>query len=190
MSGERLELLAPALELEDAYLSLLAEDPDAAGAGWFEQVGRDYAVLVRALDEEAHGVNLRPERVPQSVFWLVRMGAGDESGGDGKGIAGEKKVIVGVSRLRHVLNAKLEDVGGHIGYDVRPSERRKGYGARLLALTLERARSLGLPRVLLTCDTDNVASARIIEKNGGVLASQSVSPATGVMVSRYWIELT
>lgn len=188
MHGERLELMAPALELEDAYLSLLTEDPDAAGASRFEQVGRNYAALVRALDEEAHGVNLRPGLVPQSVFWLVRAGRGDESGDEGRDSAAEQ-MIVGVSRLRHVLNAKLEDVGGHIGYDVRPSERRKGYGTRLLALTLERTRALGLSRVLLTCDTENVASARIIEKNGGVLASQSVSPETGVLVSQYWIEL-
>ena len=181
MSGECLELMPPALELEDAYLSLLAEDAHAAGASRFEQVGRDYAAFVRALDDEARGVGLRPELVPQSVFWLVCEDGGGGAGG---------RVIVGVSRLRHVLNANLEDVGGHIGYDVRPSERRKGYGTRLLALTLERARALGLPRVLLTCDTENVASARIIEKNGGALASQSVSPATGVMVSRYWIELT
>lgn len=172
-------LLAPTPELEDAFLSLLAEDPHAAGAARFEQVGRNYGAFVRALDDEARGVGLRPGLVPQSVFWLVRED-GQESG---------EPVIVGASRLRHVLTQALEDVGGHIGYDVRPSERRKGYGTRLLALTLERARTAGLARVLLTCDTDNTASARIIEKNGGILSSRSVSPETGVMVSRYWIEL-
>ncbi len=178
--AERISLISPVLGLENAYLSLLAEDPYAAGASRFEQVGRDYAAFVRALEEEALGRGLRPGLVQQSVFWLVREGERNDARGP---------VIVGASRLRHTLNAALEDVGGHIGYDVRPSERRKGYGTRLLALTLERARAAGLARVLLTCNSANVASARIIEKNGGVLASQSMSPATGVMTSRYWIEL-
>lgn len=180
MGEERLLFVSPSLVLERPYLSLLAEDAHAAGSSQFERAGRDYAAFVRALDEEARGVGLRPGLVPQSVNWLVR------EGGDA---GASEAVIVGVSRLRYALTPGLEDVGGHIGYDVRPSERRKGYGTRLLALTLERARAAGLARVLLTCDTQNTASARIIEKNGGILASQSVSPATAVLVSRYWIGL-
>ncbi len=83
----------------------------------------------------------------------------------------------------------MEDVGGHIGYRIRPSERRKGYGTLILALTLAEARKLGLPRVLLTCDQDNIASARVIQANGGALASEGYSPQTQTLVSRYWIEL-
>jgi predicted acetyltransferase len=173
---EQLDLVTLSAELADAYLFLLAEDPHAAGANRFESVGREFAAYLRALDDEAHGVGLPPGLVPQSAYWLVRHDANGP-------------VIVGASRLRHALNESLEDIGGHIGYDVRASERRKGYGTRLLAQTLERARALGLTRVLLTCDTDNSGSARIIEKNGGVLASQTVSPRTAVLVSRYWIGL-
>lgn len=179
--AEWIELVAPSSELEGAYRSLLAEEPNGAGASGFERVGRDYAAYLRELEREAWGEDVATGLVPQSVFWLVRRD-------DDAAVAAEP-VIVAVSRLRHRLTPQLEDVGGHIGYDVRPSERRKGYGTRLLALTLERARALGLARVLLTCDTENVASAKIIEANGGVLASQSVSPATGVLVSRYWIAL-
>jgi predicted acetyltransferase len=173
---EQIELVRLSADLEDAYLSLLVEDPHAAGATRFERQGRDFAAFVRALDAEERGVGLAPRLVPQSAFWLVRR---DPPG----------RTILGASRLRHALNESLEDVGGHIGYDVRASERRKGYGTRLLALTLPHARGLGLARVLLTCDAANVASARVIENNGGVLASQSVSPQTGVLVSRFWIEL-
>jgi predicted acetyltransferase len=174
--SEQIELTQLTLELELAYRSLLAEDRHAAGAHLYQRVGGDFVALVHALDEEARGIGLAPGLVPQTSFWLVRHDAAGPT-------------ILGVSRLRHRLTETLEDVGGHIGYDVRSSERRQGYGTRLLALTLPQARALGLSRVMLTCDTDNVASARVIEKNGGMLASQSMSPRTGVLVSRYWIEL-
>jgi predicted acetyltransferase len=67
--------------------------------------------------------------------------------------------------------------------------RRQGYGTRLLALTLERARGAGLTHILLTCDTANIASARTIEKNGGRLENRISAPDTGEEVSRYWIAL-
>jgi predicted acetyltransferase len=80
--------------------------------------------------------------------------------------------------------------GGHIGYTVRPSDRRKGYGSTLCRLMLEEAWSrLGLRRVLITCDTDNVGSARIIQKNGGVFESEVRSDHSGKRVSRYWVDL-
>lgn len=173
---EQLALVTLSADLEDAYRSLLDDNPQAHGARLFEHVGFDFTAFLRALDDSAHGIGLRPGIVPQTDFWLVRR---DPSG----------PMILGASSLRHALNESLRDIGGHIGYDVRPSERRKGYGTQLLAMTLPHARALGLTRVLLTCDSDNVASARIIEHNGGVLASQSVSPRSGVLVSRYWIEL-
>lgn len=171
MADEHLALVLPSRDLHSAFLSLLGEDPRAAGASRYEQARGDFPTFLQALRDEAAGIRLAPGLVPQHTYWLMR----------------EDGVIVGVSRLRTLLTPALEDVGGHIGYDIRPSERRKGYGTLLLALTLRKARMLGLPRVLLTCNTDNIASARIIEKNGGILASQSVSPLLGVLVSRYWI---
>jgi len=111
--------------------------------------------------------------VPGTTYWLIRDG----------------KTIVAQSNLRHRLTPSLERVGGHIGYATRPSERRKGYGTLLCALTLQKARELGLKRVLITCDADNLASARIIEKNGGRLENQELSQATGKLKNRYWIEL-
>ena len=89
----------------------------------------------------------------------------------------------------YVPTTALEHEGGHIGYAIRPSERQKGYGTCILALTLEKAGDLGLNRVLLTCDTDNIGSARIIERNGGQLASRGISNSSGKPISRYWIDL-
>jgi predicted acetyltransferase len=175
--SERIELVSPTPALKDALLAMLA---DFEAAGEPRRLGRatqlavqDFDAYLRLLEEYARGVNLPTDLVPQDTYWLVRDGT----------------TVLGTVALRHYLTPALEDVGGHIGYNIRPSERRKGYGARILAIVLERARARGLDRVLLTCDTDNIASARIIEKNGGVLASQGVSPISQTYVSRYWIAL-
>jgi len=97
--------------------------------------------------------------------------------------------IVGCSRLRFELNARLELEGGHIGYDVRPSMRRRGFGKSILRLVLVEARRAGLARVLVTADADNEPSLRIIQSNGGVFAGEAVSMKTGKWVRRYWVDL-
>ncbi len=97
--------------------------------------------------------------------------------------------IVGMIDLRHYLNDFLAEYGGHIGYSVRPDERRKGYASQMLALVLDEARKRGIPRVLVTCDEDNEASRRTILKNGGVFDSNTWLEAEKQTVSRYWIDL-
>jgi len=170
MGTETPRLVEPTVALESAFRSLV-EDYRAADEGRYQNIpelaGDDFDAYVRRLDEKSRGIGLRPGHVPQTTFWLVRGGT----------------TIVATSRLRHRLTPALEQEGGHIGYDVSPSERRKGYGTRLLALTLEKARARGLQRVLVTCDTDNVASARIIQKNGGQLAGEVISARSGKPVS-------
>lgn len=145
------------------------------GYGWLEEycshpVFSAYLDFLAACERGEY----RPESyVPQTAFWLSTP-------------QGE---ILGISRLRHYLTPALEIEGGHIGYAVRPSARRQGCATRLLALMLEKARTLGLARVLVTCDDDNTGSARTIEKNGGVLEDRRLSPDSGKWVRRYWIEL-
>jgi Predicted acetyltransferase len=95
--------------------------------------------------------------------------------------------ILGAVNLRHRLNDYLLRFGGHIGYGVRPSERRKGHASRMLSLTLEKARELGLSRVLITCNRENTGSARTILKNGGVLENEI--PEEDEITQRYWIDL-
>ena len=101
-------------------------------------------------------------------------------------IDGER--IIGTIQIRHTLNDSLKKIGGHIGYSIRPSERRKGYGAYMLSLTLEKCRLLGIEKALVTCDENNVASAKTILKNGGVLENEVKEP-DGTVVKRYWINL-
>ena len=167
-------LVEPSEQWESAFLAFLREFVDAE-----EEIGEPsrsaeggFAEFLAQLRDWARGLNLPEGYVPSSTYWLVS----DE---------GE---ILGQINIRHRLTPALEDFGGHIGYHVRPGERRKGYGTKMLTLALDEARRLGLTRVLITCDPDNLASARVIEKNGGVLASRSVAH-NDRLTSRYWIEL-
>ena len=111
------------------------------------------------------------------------------------------KEYLGQVSLRPELSTNyLVQFGGHIGYSIRPTMRRCGFGQRILALALDRARNLGLHRVLVTCDSDNVASRKIIERNGGTFEyampmdahafrAEGRPPNEGVRKLRYWIDL-
>ena len=168
---QKIFLIEPTKEWKTEFLAM-AQEFQAAGDARYKSAIENFSVYFEQLANYARGVNLKPDRVPENEFWLVD---------DGK--------IVARSKLRHRLNPALEHEGGHIGYGVRPSERQKGYGTLILKLTLEKAKDLGLDKVLLTCDTDNIASAKIIEKNGGKLAEQAISNKNSKQISRYWIEI-
>lgn len=133
------------------------------------------AGLVAKAKEYADPARPLPEgKVHCDFLWIV-----DQAG-----------TFVGFLALRHTLNGYLRRLGGHIGYSVRPSRRREGHASRALALGLDRARRRGLDAVMLTCDDDNLASARTIEGNDGVLQDVLVShPDNPRPYRRYWISL-
>lgn len=103
------------------------------------------------------------------------------------GFVGEE--IVGKVNFRHSLNEKLLKVGGHIGYGVVSEHRGKGYASEMLRQTLALARLQGLDRVLITCDENNVASYKVIEKNGGVFENFFDPMDGSSKKKRYWIDL-
>lgn len=100
----------------------------------------------------------------------------------------ERNIFVGAVNIRHYLSEGLLLNGGHIGDGVRPSERRKGIATRMIALALEECKKLGLHKVLMVCDKDNVGSAKSIINNGGILENEVV--VDGVTEQRYWITLS
>lgn len=108
--------------------------------------------------------------VPETVFWLIV---------DGDIYAGELGV-------RHHLTDSLLRFGGHIGYKIRPTLRRKGYGTLMCKLGIEEAHKLGIDDILITCDDNNIGSKKIIEANGGILKDK-VNNNRGVLTCRYWI---
>lgn len=99
----------------------------------------------------------------------------------------ERDIFVGAVNIRHYLNEKLLLNGGHIGDGVRPSERRKGIATRMIGLALEECKQLGIYKVLMVCDKDNIGSAKSIQRNGGVLENEI--EVSGVVEQRYWIVL-
>ena len=99
----------------------------------------------------------------------------------------DRNVIVGAVNIRHCLNERLLLNGGHIGVGIRPSERKKGYATAMITLALEKCRELGIRKVLMVCDRDNVGSAKSIINNGGILENEIV--VDGVAEQRYWINI-
>lgn len=100
----------------------------------------------------------------------------------------DNDVVVGAVNIRHYLNESLLLDGGHIGDGVRPSMRRKGIATKMIALALEECKKLGIYKVLMVCDKDNIGSAKSIIKNGGVLENEPV--VEGVPQQRYWLDLS
>lgn len=131
----------------------------------------DWLAHVRSYEDPD---NLPEGRVLATQYLLVR-----ES--DGK--------LLGMLQLRHYLNEYLRLYAGHIGYSVRPSERRKGYAKRMLAMALPEARALGLERVMISCVVGNEGSRRTILANGGVFDSTIRDEEDGETLERYWITL-
>jgi predicted acetyltransferase len=175
MTKDKIQLIEPTEALAEEYVAYAEEFRETGDPFVFEELDKangNMAALLTKWRDYASGRNIPEDYVPGSVYWLVKNGR-----------------VLGTCRLRHSLNAKLENFGGHIGYEVRPSERRKGYATELLQQTLQKARERGIRRALVTCDKDNIASARVIQKNGGVLDSEGTDPDNGRVTQRYWITL-
>jgi predicted acetyltransferase len=135
--------------------------------------GMAFGRYLNVLDEQRRGEHLLPNHVPSTFLFAFA-----------------EFRIVGRVSIRHALNPFLERIGGHIGYVVVPEFRRKGYATEILrqALLIARER-LGLDRVLVTCDDDNIASIRTIENNGGVLENVVTGADLAKPKRRYWIAI-
>ncbi len=169
-------LIEPSVLYEDIYREALEEVKKESGqsSSQFEilEEGETFPDFIERLYNYRNGLGLPAGYIPMSVFWLVD---GDE--------------FVGRVSIRHSLTPHLRAVGGHIGYEIRPSKRRSGYGKQILSSALIKANELGLNDVLITCDADNIASRKIIVHNGGVLESQAEQEKGMPAKLRFWIKL-
>ena len=134
--------------------------------------GANYQKWLNNINDEREG-KVQEDRVPASVFFLM---------------VGDK--IVGCISIRHNLNTDLlKRYGGHIGYNIRPSERLKGYGTKMLYLALFKCEELGLSDVMVTCKKDNIGSMKVIENNGGKLQKEIFVPDEDEIFKIYWINV-
>lgn len=173
------QLVRPTIDLFDSWAAAVAEfgDGHVDGSGLTAPVTPDRATLDALIADASRlaDTSIEPpaDRVHNDLYWIV----------DGA-------EVVGFLSFRHTLNAWLAEAGGHIGYSVRASRRRQGIASAALRLGLDRAREIGLDRVLVTCDVDNEGSYRTIEGAGGVLQDVSDQSERGMgMLRRYWIAL-
>lgn len=134
--------------------SMIGHEMQTFGTAWATPAS--FADYVEQLQAQSLPDSPRPAgRVPCTTLWYV-----------------EGPVYLGRLAIRHRLTPALLETGGHIGYDVRPSARRRGHATAMLRSALPVARGLGIDPALVTCDTGNVASRRVIEANGGVLEDE------------------
>src|SRR5438132_613486 len=131
-----------------------------------------FASFVAELHAQAEGRDLPDGWVAGTTWWLVE---GDR--------------FIGIVEVRHRLTDALRLRGGHIGYSIRPTMRRRGFGTLALSLVLPHCLEFGLERVLVTCDESNEASRRIIETNGGEMEDLVRLSGRAAPTMRYWIDV-
>jgi len=168
----RLRLVRPHPRYRAAFLRSAEDHVERSGdpsrAREYARALADFDGYLAELRVFAASDEPRPGVVRQRNYWLT----------DGEDVLGHL-------RLRLRLNERLHWLGGHIGYDVPPSQRGRGYATRMLALGVREAALRGLHRVLLTADAANAASIRVIESNGGTFDREY--EFEGVVRRRFWI---
>ena len=169
-----MRLLRPSIEYKQQVLEykneFMENGDDLAGASYLQKydVYEEWMKFVSDNEKES----TKHTEVTASVFLAIRE---------------EDDKLVGMINIRHTLNEYLYNYGGHIGYSVRKIERRKGYAKEMLKIALEECMKLGINKVLLTCDADNIASTKTIKSCGGILEDEVHNDDT--LIQRYWLEL-
>lgn len=171
---KNMQLITPSPNYKHSFLDAL-EEYKAEGYKTFidydiRWVVENFEAFVAKLLQRSQGIGLSAGCVPDTQLWLID---GEE--------------YIGNVGIRHQLTEALLREGGHIGYDIRPSKRRQGYGTKILALALPKAKALGIAKVLVTCDETNIGSKKIIEANGGVLENSVSMRECKPNKLRYWI---
>ena len=173
---DELELVFPTIEYKKQVEEYLQEfldngESEIAGDGGLDKI-KDFDKWLKKIQNDLDIDTVEENRIQSTVYLTIRK---------------SDKKIVGNLQIRHCLNQKLLNYGGHIGDSIRPSERRKGYATAQIRLALKECKKLGIDRVLMDCDKTNIGSAKSIIANGGVLENEIY--VNNELIQRYWISL-
>ncbi len=170
-------LIEPSNECNEGFAEMVEDyknNGEIEKYNMYKEALNDFDSYIKSLIDNSKGIGLTEGWVPCCTYWLVN----------------KYNKIFGVVRIRKELNSEfLKNIGGHIGYDISPSQRKNGYGKLILKLGLKKAKSINLNTVLLTCKTDNYASAKIIEKNGGIFDSEIFDKESNKFFRRYSVNI-
>lgn len=154
-----MQLIVPSVDYKQSFIEAIYEYQSTDADDRMDilslnakEIEHDFGGYISRLLSESKGENLPDGYVPQTTYWLVD---GEE--------------FIGRASIRHTLSDHLLREGGHIGYDIRPSKRQRGYSKKILELSLPKAKELGITEALVTCNESNLGSKKIIETNGGIL---------------------
>lgn len=172
-----LRLVLPDACYKTSYIEALREGMNPDDPDDIHRIENDFDAWLKDENDLTIPVTLpdgrQALRVPFTEYWLIK-----------------NDTFLGRISVRHHLNEWLERVGGHIGYSIRKSARKQGYGRKILAMALPLAHGLEIDKALLTCHDDNIGSIKIIESCGGILQDKITIPGKTVLHRRYWINLS
>jgi predicted acetyltransferase len=168
-----MKLVSPSLEYKNSFLKglkeLMPESPAPESLQWTID---NFEKYLNSFTNVKDGGNVSMGKVPYSEYWLI-----------------DKNEYVGTIIIRHEPSGRYENIKSHVYFHIIPSKRTRGYGSKALELGLKKAEEIGLKELIITCDESNIASQKIIEKNGGILTEQTTSP-DGERMRKYIIKLT
>lgn len=178
---EKFYLERPSIKRKNEIIEYLNEyveyGSNINGTGGLDKIFEGYTfeqALERTLNMENEEYALEVNRCPGKTFLLIRE---------------KDNHIVGSINIRWNLNESMQQFGGNIGYGIRPTERRKGYNKINLYLGLLESQKLGLNKVMLDCDVNNIGSDKTLKALGGILERTEIDPSDGILTNVYWFNV-
>ncbi|MDD3067851.1 MAG: GNAT family N-acetyltransferase [Acholeplasmataceae bacterium] len=168
------KLIKPQKKHKKAFISYIEEwGMESITPVTFDLKNETYETLLDRFHQAKHDLNLPSGYIPESNYFFVD----------------EDEKIIGCVNIRHHLDEVLYRIRGHIAYGIRPSRRGEGLASMMLEVALKKAKKLGIDRVLMVTDKNNIASAKVIQANGGILSNETYDMTDHEVIQRYWIDL-
>jgi len=164
-----MKLVRPSIKYEESWLKAMEEfKPERDEENSWKCLTKTFNIKKHLKRLKKYEKGKENSKVPSSTYWLI-----------------DNSEFIGHVNIRHHLNNRLKKIGGHIGYEIRPSKRKLGYGTKILKLALEKTKKLGIEKTLVMCNPENTGSRKIIEKNGGIFDKEI--EFEGEKLQHYWI---